>query len=378
MKIAVTSPFSLPYIRRGNRCAHDLATYLASQGHQVYFITAKPGVRRKRIHEKVFVEYHRIVEHPFLSLFKIDHRGTFVPSCLCSLLREEFDIVQTTFPTDAFAASLNKSIRGTPFVHLVYGCEPLHPMNLLLSERMYNRVVRSASQIASISSYVADDLERVYGVRSVVIPLAVDLVKFRPPQNKTLDPPRILCAATSITPRKRIPLLVKAFEKLIERVDNAVLQLAGKTKPEINRDLLNSVNAKTRRAIQILNVASDDALADVYRNATVSVLPSVREPFGMVITESLASGTPVVGTRSGGIPEIIDDPEVGVLFEPSDNLDELCEALLRGLDLARDPRTSKRCRQHVAERYSWKLLGPQYERLYHDALNQHGRETKRP
>ncbi|MFX0203801.1 MAG: glycosyltransferase, partial [Candidatus Hodarchaeota archaeon] len=124
------------------------------------------------------------------------------------------------------------------------------------------------------------------------------------------------------------------------------------------------------------DITSDDVLASCYRNATVSVIPSLKEPFGMVTTESLASGTPVVGTRSGATPEILDDPGVGVLFEPTDGPDELCKTLLKGLELAQDPQTSKRCSQH-AQKYAWSTLGPQYEELYHEILNNKSRRSYR-
>jgi len=376
MKIAVTSAYSWPYMRRGNRCAYELAVYLGRLGHQVHFITTKPGsISRKKVKEMVLVEYHRIMAHPLLSRFKIDETETYVLPCLLSLLREDFDIVQTTFPTDAFAASLNKSIKGTHFVHLLYGCEPLYP-NIALAKPMFSRVVRRASRLLVISKYINNDLIKEFGVEGILIPLPVDTSKFFPAEMKDLDPPRILCTAALTTRRKRIPLLVKAFERLIEHVPHAILQLAGQTTPGLTRNLLMSVNSKTRRAIEILNITSDEALASLYRSATISVIPSLKEPFGMVTTESLASGTVVVGTRSGAIPEILDDPRVGVLFEPTDGPIELCEALLKGLELAHDPQTPKRCRQH-AERYAWNRLGPQYEKLYLDILDGQGRKGNR-
>jgi glycosyltransferase involved in cell wall biosynthesis len=177
--------------------------------------------------------------------------------------------------------------------------------------------------------------------------------------------------------RKRIPLLVKAFEILIDHFPNAILQLAGETTPEVTRNLLMSVHSKVRNSIEFLDIATDEALSSCYRQATISVHPSLGEPFGMVTTESLASGTPVVGTRSGGTPEILDDPQVGVLFEPTDGPNELCKALIKGIKLAHDPETSKRCSQH-AERYSWNNLGPKYEELQLDLLNTINKKNEIP
>jgi phosphatidylinositol alpha-mannosyltransferase len=101
----------------------------------------------------------------------------------------------------------------------------------------------------------------------------------------------------------------------------------------------------------------------------VTVLPALREPFGMVVLESLASGTPVVGARSGALPEILTDAAIGTLFEPGidldrpTNLDGLVQALDQGLALGARSETSERCRR-AAEPFGWERLGPEFERLY--------------
>jgi glycosyltransferase involved in cell wall biosynthesis len=89
----------------------------------------------------------------------------------------------------------------------------------------------------------------------------------------------------------------------------------------------------------------------------------------MVIIESLAAGTPVVGTKSGAIPEVLDSPDVGIMIEPDNDPRELSRALIQALNMAQDPIISKKCRQYVAP-YSWDKLGPLYESLYLDVLGQ--------
>ncbi|MDD1745864.1 MAG: glycosyltransferase, partial [Candidatus Methanoperedens sp.] len=369
LKIAITSTVSWPYVRRGSRITYELAVYLAKQGHEVHYISTKPGsISRKKTQDGVEVEYHRLIENPLLTVCKVQKFDTFSLSCLGSLLKNDYDIVQTTFPMDAFAASVYKSIKGTPFVHYMF--DRFYPRYYITKygKLVFNRCIRTASRIGTISSFIRDDLKEKFGVEGVVIPGTVDTEQFTLGEDRDLSTPCILSTSSLQEPRKRIDLLVKAFERLLVHMPNAVLILSGHTVPERTRMLLASVSPGTRKAIEILGVGRREDLPRLYRNAAITVLPSVNEAFGLVILESLASGTPVAGTRSGGIPDILNDPRTGVLFEEGDGPEELCKALLKGLELSRDPETKMRCRRH-AEQYSWSKIGPLYEKLYSDALD---------
>jgi phosphatidylinositol alpha-mannosyltransferase len=107
-------------------------------------------------------------------------------------------------------------------------------------------------------------------------------------------------------------------------------------------------------------------VAGVYRRAWVSALPSWGESFGIVLVESLACGTPVVGSDLGAIPEVVDDDAVGRLFG-GDSPDALANELAAALELAEDPGTATACRAH-AERFSTRRMGEAYLALYRELL----------
>jgi phosphatidylinositol alpha-mannosyltransferase len=105
----------------------------------------------------------------------------------------------------------------------------------------------------------------------------------------------------------------------------------------------------------------------VFGRAAISVLPSLWEAFGMVVVESMATGTPAVGTRDGALPELICDEGVGRLFDPGPstgaaptNVEGLVRAMDEALTLSRDPDTALRCRAR-ADEFSWLRQGPRYE-----------------
>ena len=97
-----------------------------------------------------------------------------------------------------------------------------------------------------------------------------------------------------------------------------------------------------------------------------SVLPATDEAFGKVLVEALACGTPVVGLADGGIPEIIDRPEIGCLIERSD-AEALARALASVLELEADPALADRCRDRAAE-FSLELHVERYLSLYRSLL----------
>jgi spore coat protein SA len=231
---------------------------------------------------------------------------------------------------------------------------------------MFEKTIYSGINILSPSNYLNSCLNKSYGKQGEVITPGVDTNYFIPATNKKLDPPKILCMSALINADKRINLLVKAFELLKKKIPEAILQLSGHEHERIVHALLSSVDETTRKAIQILGVGSEENVPLLYANATVTVLPGVRQSFGMPLIESLSAGTPVVATNNGGMPEIIDDAKIGILFGGNevDEPEDLCYALEEAIQLAQAPQTQERCRQY-ALRYDWDtVIGPKIEKIY--------------
>jgi glycosyltransferase involved in cell wall biosynthesis len=102
-----------------------------------------------------------------------------------------------------------------------------------------------------------------------------------------------------------------------------------------------------QEGVETLEAARDDAtLVARYRRAWATVLASRREAFGLVLAEALACGTPGVGAREGGIPEVVDSDGVGRLYDPGDE-EALARALLETLELGGDPAVGAACAAHA-------------------------------
>ena len=169
--------------------------------------------------------------------------------------------------------------------------------------------------------------------------------------------PTLLCPASLDDPRKRGALLAEAFASVRER-DGADAGWCSPGDPGRARRRLGS-NARD---------AEDHGRAGRrLPRASATVLPADDEAFGLVLVESLAAGTPVVAARSGGCPEIVDDPAIGRLFEPGD----------AGGPRARDRRGARRSPRpgdrgapaaSTPRRWDWARVVERYEALYAAAL----------
>jgi glycosyltransferase involved in cell wall biosynthesis len=108
-------------------------------------------------------------------------------------------------------------------------------------------------------------------------------------------------------------------------------------------------------------------LVNYYRDSDVFVFPSVwNEPFGMPVIEAMACGIPVVATKSGGIPELIEDGRSGLLVDRDDS-DALADAILRLLnDNNLRESIGKVGRERVIEKFTW-------DRVANDLLKQYQR-----
>ena len=122
------------------------------------------------------------------------------------------------------------------------------------------------------------------------------------------------------------------------------------------------------RAHLVGHVDDDSVLAQAYREARITVLPSEYEAFGLVLLESLAAGTPVIATRVGGIPEFVEDGKAGLLVPPRSPKD-LGEAIRRvwgDRNLARS--LGEYGRDRVVPRYTWDSLADRLDAIYREVV----------
>jgi glycosyltransferase involved in cell wall biosynthesis len=345
LRVALLSPCYWPEVRRGGeRFVHDLAVGLLARGHRPRLIVSHPGPASRTVEEGVPVV--RLPRPPERRLVRrrFESHLTHVPLAYRELARGDDDVAVAIYPTDALAAARWTRWTGRPSVLAYLG---IPDRRALVDRRgrveILRRVTRDCTAVTALSAAAADAFERWLGVRARVIAPGVDLAAFAPGPGRRAPAPTIFCAADVGEPRKRVDLLIDAFERVRTVRPDARLVLSRPRGPAA------AARAEAGRpGVEVADLDATGALADAYRSAWVTALPSFGEGFGLVLVEALACGTPVVGTDDGAIPEIVDRPEIGRLFA-RDDPEDLARALLEAFDLSQEPGVADACRARAED-----------------------------
>ena len=227
-----------------------------------------------------------------------------------------------------------------------------------LRKRILEETTTRPDAVVVISQAARDETWRWLAIEPEVIYPGVDTALFQP--GERAGAPTIACAADPADQRKRVGLLVGAFRLVRRERPDAELLLIRPADEAMARELA------AEEGVQLL-AGDEDTAPRMLASAWVSALCSYREAFGLVVVESLACGTPVVASSSGAMPEIVDRPEVGALFEEPDE-QEVARLLIEQLERSADPATAEACRSR-AEDFSIARCGSAHESLYRRLLS---------
>jgi len=237
-----------------------------------------------------------------------------------------------------------------------------------IMNRMFSKIYLSKF---NLKIFVSDFLRRMYDCRRdyTIIPNGVDSRVFRP-----LTPSRIIekfkldqskkhiLFVGRLCREKGIYYLVESFKLLSEKVKEVNLIMIGDGVEYVNLlNFIKKLNLRERILI-IRDFIPTPELVEFFNFCDFLVLPSLYEPFGLVIIESLACEKPVIATSTGGIPEILNE-DVGILVPVNSKcLADKMMFLLENEDVCK--KMGKRGRRLIEEKYDWGVIASQTERVY--------------
>jgi glycosyltransferase involved in cell wall biosynthesis len=220
-----------------------------------------------------------------------------------------------------------------------------HAVNAPLVHKLERETLRRARVLWTISSTARDavaEAARIPSDRIRVVRIPVDTQHFSPlPDDeweRELEEPQLVFVGRSSDPRKNVTLLLDAFVQLRSHIPRARLTLVGAPPSQHVPD-----------GVDVLGEVP--SVAEPLRRASLFVLPSLQEGFGLVVAEALASGVPAIVTPSGGPEELIRESGGGEVLSSfsADELADRVEALLSDGDRLGDMR--RRGRAYVVREH---------------------------
>jgi len=284
----------------------------------------------------------------------------------------DFDIYHTQDCIGGNALSLLKKKVSAPTIRTVHHVDEFRgPLLTKLQEDSINL----CDVKVTVSEYWKKKLKEVYHVDSHVVHNGVDVKRFDPDRYPKPERPGVdILFVGGLEARKGLEHLFLAVENLLPQHPGTRLTVLGRSgmtsAQEFDERRLFSILAKRLgigRNVRFLEQVSDEQLPGLYALCDVLVLPSRMEGWGLALMEAMAMMKPVVATRVGGIPELVEDGKTGYLVDLGDVLG-LSEAITK---LIENPSLRKKMGRQgrlSAKKYTWDNAAKKTLQLYRRAL----------
>ena len=358
--------------------ATSLGLELAERGHEVHFISyAEPfrlaGYRERVFFHEVDVEPYPLFDHPPLAL-------ALAAAIHDVAHRHGLDLVHVHYAlphaTSAWMAQEMYAEHGRlPVVTTLHGTDITivgqHPS--LHSITRFS-ILRSDA-VTAVSRFLARETEKNFNVseeRIEVIPNFVDTERYRredkPCHRGALAPDgeRILMHVSNFRPVKRVQDAVEVLARVLEGGVPSRLIFIGDGPERVRAE-----NRAQELGVedQVAFLGKSPSVDELLPCADLFLLPSESESFGLAALEAMACGVPVVASRVGGLPEVLEEGVSGFLAGVGET-DAMAEAALSILkDEARWNAISRAARETAVERFSTDRIVPRYEALYQEVLD---------
>ncbi len=374
MKIGITC---YPTYGGSGAMATELGIALAQRGHEVHFITYKQPFRLPSFLPGVFfhevdVGRYPLFEYPPYDLALAVRMYDVTVSHKLDLLHVHYAIPHATSAWIAREMLRDRGQRDIPVVTTLHGTD----ITIVGQDRSFHPItkfsIERSTRISAVSHFLREETIYTFGctgcdvvvIHNFIDPEIYDRSKYEPVLRDQAGGRKVLMHISNFRAVKRVRDVVRVFAKVRAQLPS-ILVMVGDGPDRVDAE----EEART------LGVESDvhflgriDAVAPLLAGADLFLLPSDRESFGLSALEALACGVPVVGSREGGLPEVVRDGETGALCAVGDT-----DAMARGAltilsDDAQHRAFSERAADDARARFSRDMIVPQYEALYTDAV----------
>jgi N-acetyl-alpha-D-glucosaminyl L-malate synthase BshA len=355
--------------------ASELAIGLAGRGHEIHIVSYAQPFRLRSFHQNIYIHEVEVSSYP---LFKYPPYALGLATKLVEIVEDyDLELIHAHYAVPhAASAYLAKQILDGYRVKTI---TTLHGTDITLvgSDRSFHRVIKftieKSDGVTAVSNYLKQRTVAEFDIRREirVIYNFIDTRRSAPERDEcsreTYAPKgeKILMHASNFRPVKRVGDVVRIFAKLQDRVP-AKLILIGDG-PE--RIFIQQLVKELQLGDRVYFLGEQDYLEPLFFCADLFLLPSEQESFGLTALEAMACGVPVIGARTGGLPEVIAHGETGFLF-PIGEINSMADHAVELLkDAEKHELFRRRARKRAAECFNTDQIIPQYENYYEEVLN---------
>lgn len=353
--------------------ATELGKLLAEQGHEIHFITHSIPFRLGQFHKNIF--FHEVEVNSYY-VFRYPPYDLSLASKMAQVAKmQKLDLLHVHYAVPhAICAYLAKQMaaEGLKTVTTLHGTD----ITVLAQDESLKDLIRLAIHQSDAVTAVSQDLiQETRDLLDITTPIDltynfVDSRVYYPRECKSLRndyatrDEKILMHISNFRPVKRVSDVVDIFDKVAKEIP-ARLLLVGEG-PELTKIQCKITELGIADKVQFMGKQED--VAQVISTADLLLLPSEKESFGLVALEAMACGVPTIGSRAGGIPELVLHGETGFLATIGDTATMAEHALELLRDNEKYAAFRAACLRRATTEFCSDRIRLEYERIYYRVL----------
>jgi N-acetyl-alpha-D-glucosaminyl L-malate synthase BshA len=372
LKIGITC---YPTVGGSGVIATELGKLLAEKGHEIHFISSSMPFRLNKVYSNIYyhevqVNQYSVFQYPPYDLAlaskmaevakreKLDllHVHYAIPHAVCAYLAkkmtdDKLKIVTTLHGTDitvlGYDPSLNDMIRFG-----IEGSDVVTAVSESLVQQTYD-LLHPKKAIQTFYNFID---ERLYFKKDTQ-----DLKE----QYGISEAEKVVIHVSNFRKVKRVQDVVKSFHLIEKQIPSKLLLVGDGPEISVVCNLVRELGLKDK----VLFLGKQENLEDLYSISDLMLLLSEKESFGLVLLEAMACGVPSVGTKIGGIPEVIDNGKTGYLSDVGDVEDISRNAIKILGDTTLHTKFAGNAISRVKEHFSSQRIVEQYEDMYKQLID---------
>ncbi len=352
MRIIQLNPFHYPYMGGIEHRIHNISKRLVPR-HEVIVLTAQlPGTNPEEE-----IDGYQVIRLPsrFIDFYNPPYVRT--DGLKAALLRLHPDVIDFHYrwaPSYTKAFSSYEGAKVFTF-HNTYGeGAGVTRSASVLNDLMFLRHLTPCQRIVCVSEFVMKDLvsKGIPREKLDAVPNGID-----PARRESSESDYALFVGRLVN-TKGLPYLIRAMEQ----VDGRLLIVgSGPERARLER-MVQALSLKGK--VEFLGRVDEDRKHQLLSQCLVFIMPSTFESYGIAAAEAMTYGKPVIASKIGGLPEVVDNG--GILVPPKDP-QALAEAMNKLLSDTKERRSLGRTAKQRSERYSWEKVAAEMEKIYEKA-----------